>query len=430
MFALSALSAESLTLLPWLAAMVLLLFASAMFSASEAAYFSLRWRDRRALRAGNTAQQLADGLLNRPDLLLSVVLFWNLVVNVTYFTIASIVGLYLRNLPARGPGTAWAFSAAALLTIIFLGEMLPKSIAVLHARRLAALLAVPLTVAVRLAAPLIRVLQGVQLTSLRLFWPSFQPEPLLHLNDLERAVEMSTSDSQLIEHEKAALRNIVLLSDIRVDEWMRPRTQFRLFRPPVSLKDLGNQLTPSGYLLITSPHGEDVVGAVPLTRMAHIPQSNLERYADDVVILPWISTVADAWDALRRQNCQVAAIVNEFGETIGILTLDDILDTVFAYQPSRSRLLLGRKPIHDLAPGKWLVAGITSLRRFERYLQMTLPPSKSVTMAGVVQEELQRLATAGDRCRWGDFELKVIEAPQRGHMLIEVTLLSKEGEKE
>jgi putative hemolysin len=103
---------------------------------------------------------------------------------------------------------------------------------------------------------------------------------------------------------------------------------------------------------------------------------------------------------------------------------------VFAYQPSRSRLLLGRKPIHDLAPGKWLVAGITSLRRFERYLQMTLPPSKSVTMAGVVQEELQRLATAGDRCRWGDFELKVIEAPQRGHMLIEVTLLSKEGEKE
>jgi putative hemolysin len=109
-----------------------------------------------------------------------------------------------------------------------------------------------------------------------------------------------------------------------------------------------------------------------------------------------------------------------------VLTVEDILDTIFAYQPSRSKLVLDRKPIHDLAPGKWLVAGITSLRRLERYLKMELPPSKSVTVAGVVQEEMQRLAAAGDRCRWGRFELHVLEAPQRGHILIELTLLERE----
>ena len=58
-------------------------------------------------------------------------------------------------------------------------------------------------------------------------------------------------DTPLIEQERATLRNIVMLSDIRAEEWMRPRTQFVTFRPPVSLADLQGKMTPSGYLLIT-----------------------------------------------------------------------------------------------------------------------------------------------------------------------------------
>ena len=86
-----------LEVLPWLIAMVVLIACSAFFSASEAALFSLRQQDRRFLKAGTRAQRLAADLLDDPDRLLSAVLFWNLLVNVAYFTITSIVSLGLER---------------------------------------------------------------------------------------------------------------------------------------------------------------------------------------------------------------------------------------------------------------------------------------------------------------------------------------------
>ena len=91
-------------------------------------------------------------------------------------------------------------------------------------------------------------------------------------------------------------------------------------------------------------------------------------------------------EELFNSDSEVAAIVNEYGDTIGILTREDILDTVFNFSPSRSMLLMNKKPIHDIADGEWIVAGVTSLRRLQRYLGIPLPASKSITVGGVVQE--------------------------------------------
>lgn len=412
---------------PWLAAMLVLLGCSAFFSASEAALFYLGWQQRRKLRRGTWRQQLADQLLNDPDRLLSAVLFWNLVANMAYFAIVSVVTLSFESGSER---KAVLFSAGALFTMIFVSELLPKSLAVLNAPFVATLVAPPMKLAVRAADPIMPVLQLINLLSRRLLWPNYSREHALSLDDLQRAIELSTTDAKLIEQETAALRNIVLLTDIRVDEWMRPRTQYRTFQFPVSWEDFRGEMTPSGFVLLADPESDEVTAAIRMDELLYIDPAQLASHASDVAVLPWCATVADAFEAMRERDLEVTAVVNEFGETIGILTMDDVLDTVFSYHPSRSRLLLDRKPIHDLGPGKWLVAGVTSQRRFARYLGRELPPSKSVTMAGVVQEELQRLALTGDECDWGPFHLKVLEAPQRGHMLIEVTLREEEESPE
>ncbi|MEX0818702.1 MAG: hemolysin family protein [Pirellulaceae bacterium] len=412
-------------LVPWLIAMLVLIVCSGFFSASEAALFSLRLRDREQLANGSVSQQMAARLLDDPDRLLSAVLFWNLVVNMLYFAIVSVVGLRLEREPGIGHTYPAAFAVASLLGIIFFSEMLPKSVGVLSNRKLAALMGAPLTIAVRILDPVMPTLRVVNLLSRRMIWPGFKSEPYLEVSDLERAISLSTTDAKLVEQEQAALRNIVLLSDIRVDEWMRPRTQFLTFRPPVSLADLNGQMTPSGYMMITEPDSEEVESAIHLKELFDVPQERLEHYAEPVLYVPWCATVADALQEMQRRNRQVAAVVNEYGETCGILTFEDILDTVFSYSPSRSRLLLDQKPIHDLGPGMWLVAGVTPLRRLSRYLDLSLPPSKNVTVRGVVQERLGKLAEEGDVCDWGPFRMRVLEAPQRGHMLIELQLLQR-----
>ena len=229
---------------PWLLVMLLLIGASAFFSGSEAAMFYLRTKDIRRLQKGDTAQRIAAGLLSDPDRLLTAVLFWNLVINVTYFAVVSIIGLRLHNDPAAGDVVAAGFSFFALLTIIFFSEMLPKSVAVLRSRRLAEWIAIPLAICVRVIDPLMPLLRTVNLLSRRLIWPNFHAEPYIEVSDVERAIELSTTDAALVEQEQQVLQNIVELSNTRVDELMRPRMVFMAFRPPVTLEDIAEELPP------------------------------------------------------------------------------------------------------------------------------------------------------------------------------------------
>jgi CBS domain containing-hemolysin-like protein len=140
-----------------------------------------------------------------------------------------------------------------------------------------------------------------------------------------------------------------------------------------------------------------------------------------VICVPWCATVADVLQQLRRTDLEVAVVVNEFGETIGIVTFADILATLFHENPSRSDRLLDLDPIQDVAQGTWHVTGMTSLRRLARHFEAQLPETTNVTVGGVIQDLLQRLAEEGDCVDWGDFRFRVLEAPRRGQLLIEMT---------
>lgn len=417
------------SLFPWLVTMALLLVCSAFFSASEAALFFLQPRDRRLLASGNPAERMAASLLKRPERLLSAVLFWNLVINIAYFSLSSICAIKLERIPALGQSAAFGFAMASLLAIIFFSEMLPKSFAVLKPALLAKTVSFPLSLAVRVVDPIMPLLQSVNLISTRLIWPGFQAEAEIDVSDLERAIEHSGSDPTVIRQEQAVLQNVVQLSNILVEEWMRPRTQFVHFRPPVSLADLDGEVPASGYLLVTEPDSEDIAKAIRLDNQYDLPETNLEQLAEQVLYLPWCATVADALEKMAHRDREVTVVVNEYGDTIGILTIEDILETVFVYSPSRTHRLLDLPPIEEVGPDRWQVPGIMSLRQLSRRFEFELPDTDSVTVRGIIQEKLQRLAKRGDECEWGPLLLKVIDVPQRGVLLVEVTLMNRrEGE--
>jgi len=132
--------------------------------------------------------------------------------------------------------------------------------------------------------------------------------------------------------------------------------------------------------------------------------------------------VAETLEAMQNRNRQVAVVVNEHGEKIGAITFEDILDTIFSRAPSRSKRLLKRVPIKKLSPGVWQVTGMTSIRRLARHFHVETPAGKSVTVAGIVQETLERFPQAGDECDWGPFHFQVVEVPARGQIVVLLTL--------
>ena len=403
--------------------MAVLMASSCFFSASEAALFYLQPRDRREMKSGTRGEKVATQLLKDPDRLLSAILFWNLVINISYFSISSIVAIQIEGSNPQGQTGAIAFAASSLLAIIFFSEMLPKSVAVLKPRSLAASFSVILAVSVRIVDPLMPWLQTVNLVSRRIIWPGFQPEPFLEISDLERAIEHSGNDAALIEQEQRVLQNIVSLSKIRVEEWMRPRTQFVSFQPPVKLSDLHGQVPASGYLLVTEKGSSEIEKAIRLDNRYYLDDDNLERLAEPVLYLPWCATVADALEKMSHRDREVTVIVNEFGDTIGILTIEDILETAFAYTPSRSSRLLDMPALEKIGENTWRVSGIMSLRQLARHFRVAVPETYSVTVGGVIQEIKQRLAEKGDTCDWGPFQFTVVEAALRGSMLVELKII-------
>jgi putative hemolysin len=309
---------------------------SAFFSGGEACLFSLRQPDRQKLATGTRAQRLAVALLEAPDRLLSAVLFWNLMVNMTYFAVASIVSFRLERFRCRQslalPVRGW---------LVVKSDSLQRDAAQDAGGPLGADAGWLLRAAVGRRSAVgeshLARLQLMTLFSRRLIWPRFQPEPYLEISDLGRAIDVSTTDAQLAEQEQMVLNHIVAMSDIRLEEWMRPRTQFLSFRPPVDWPDLEGRMTPSGYLLVTDQEGAEVCGAVDLLELYELPRGNVDRDAAPIVYLPWCATLADAFQQLYQQDRDVAAVVNEFGDTIGVLTYEDISGRRVHRQPQPQR---------------------------------------------------------------------------------------------
>ncbi|MEM6330690.1 MAG: CNNM domain-containing protein [Planctomycetota bacterium] len=395
---------------PHLTAMAALAAASGVFSCSEAALFYLGREDREQMRRGARGERAAVALLAQPDRLLTAILFWNLAINMAYFSLASMVALGVRR--AGGAGGATAVSLGALMLMIVVSEMLPKNFGVLLSRRLAALLGLPLAAATRLVDPLLPTLQAVSNACGRLVAPRFTSEPYMELTDLERAITLSGKDPTLVEQEQHILSRIVALAETPVEEVMRPRKHYLAFTPPVTSADLDGQPTPSGYLLITERDSEEIAAALPLERAAILPiGQRLDYHAAAVALVPWSATAAAVLSEMRRLGRRVAAVLNEMGETIGIVTVEDLLGQVLHPEPAARHPRDRPGRLVAVGGGAWQATGRTTLRRIAKQLEVELPATKSVTLGGLMQEQLHRVPAAGDSLLWGGFVWRV--APQQ-----------------
>ncbi len=398
-----------------------LLTLSGFFSGSEAAFFSLSPSQKRQLgkTRSHRTERIAGKLLIRPERLLMGILFWNLAINIGYFSLVSKASLEI-SAAGEGEGNAAALTIVALFAIVLFGEFLPKSMAVTYPVAAVRLVALPLALAIRLVDVFLPAIKLVNEASRRVIWPGFKAESYLELADLDRAIELSTDDAQLFDQERQVLRNVIRLSEIRVEEWMRPRTQYQTFTPPVSFEQLAGRKTPSGYMLITDADGREIISVVDLASLTPNQGLDIAQYKVPVVVVPWCATIADALKRLMEHGRRVAVIVNEYGETIGVLTWEEIIEAILHSETGQSYRDLARADIHAQEDGSWLATGMTKLRRLERVIGRRLSTASGLTIGGVIQEQLHRLPEKGDVCLFQGLQLEVLEAGLRGESLVRI----------
>jgi CBS domain containing-hemolysin-like protein len=401
--------------------MFILMVLSAFFSCCEASFFSLGQTDRSLLKAGGSVSRLAVRLLENSERLLNSILLGNLSVNLLTFTISSIVTFKLQQ--QGRADLAGLIAVGSLLAVILFCEVLPKNVGVLAPRFFVLLWAVPLSLVVRFLQPVLPILRVTNILSRRLFCPHFLAEPYLRIGDLERAVERSGEDAALLKREQRVLQNIVSISDIRTEELMRPRSLLKTFHPSVSfeqiLESLQGKLPRSGYCLLTEADSDEIAAALSFIQFPMLSaDSAWENQFEPIIYVPWSSSVAEVFDRLQRENRNVAVVINEFGETVGILTLDDIIEIIFTREQGRSRRLLNQIELKRIAPECWQLNGLTSLRRLQRKFGVSFDGYSSLTVGGLIREMLERLPKTGDICRVGSLEFHVMEVSEGNDLTV------------
>jgi len=396
----------------WLRPLLLaLLLCSAFFSAAEAALFGLTPTEKK------TASHSALELLREPRALLATILAANLVVNTLYFAFAA------RLWPGRQGWQGIGFGLAVLVTLLLFGEILPKILA-LRARRTMTRLAAPVLRALvllidPLTRPLMWILEGVH-RALSLW---IRPEGGITTDVLARVLERGAAEGARHEREADFLTGIIELEDLRVREIMLPRVDALFLdvsgeeRERVTREALGRRLT---WLPVVDGEPDRILGRVNLRDLVRHPERPIRALLVPVQFVPEVATALDVLRTLRDDHTSEAVVVDEFGGTAGVVTVEDAFEHVLG--DLRVEGEEHRPKVVPLGAGRFRVPGELSIREWNEAFGMEVVPREFETVGGFVTALLGRIPRAGDQVRLGELELSVHEVHRRRVLTVDLGL--------
>ncbi|MEZ6243562.1 MAG: hemolysin family protein [Phycisphaerales bacterium] len=400
-------------MLPFLLTLPFLMLASALASASETALFSLTRTDRQALRErAPHAAAAVERLLARPRTLLIQVLLLNMVVNVTYFVITSVI-----TLRADAPAVRVAISVGGVLAIILVGEVLAKLLASAMRRPFSTLIAAPMLALQGLLWPVLIVLdKGVIAPLSRLVHePKHARGQHAPARELETLIDAAAHQGALSARERQLLREVVALSRIRVREVMTPRVDLEWLPESCTraevLETAARARQTTLPLCDDSPDAGvtallDVNAYLADTRAGATPRD----HARAPLFVPEQATLDGLLSQLTRRGEHIAIVVDELGAIAGVVEIEDIADEILSglatpdEDASESAMMVA---LHEwIAPGRLPVRELVEMFPAAAH-ELDDVPTRVSTIAGLMQSRLGRLPHEGDSVRVGALEITV-----------------------
>lgn len=308
---------------------VLLLFCSAMISGSEVAFFSMGPQHINDLKEQPQGKELLVlKLLEKPDRLLASILISNNFVNVGIVIIASFVTDTLFNF-SESPILGFLIQVLVITFLLLLfGEIIPKVYANRFATSFARRMAFPLTLIDKAFQPLIFILvRSTRLVNRRLAGRVKN----ISMDDLSEALDLTTD---VVQNEKEMLEGIVRFSNLEASEIMKPRTDVTAVELNTDLKSLTQIIIESGYSRIPVYEGTfDKLKGILYVKdlLPHLNQKekfNWQQLIREPFFVPETKKINDLLKEFQEKKIHVAIVVDEYGGTEGIVTMEDILEEV------------------------------------------------------------------------------------------------------
>ena len=396
-----------------------LIMGSGFFSASETALMRLgRYRLRHLARHGHRGARLAERLLQRPDRVLGIILLGNNFLNILSSVVTTMLALRLG-------GDSTVAIATGILTFVMLivAEIAPKTLAALKPERLAFGASYVLVVLLKVLYPFVWILNLCANGLLRLFG--------LRLGNVEdsgltreelRSLVMESGMHQA--RRQQMLLGVLELEEATVEDVMVPRSQIEGIDIDQDKDAVRRQIAASrhSHLPLFRSRIEDTVGVLNMRELAvnlvetGFDPAQLQALSHETYFIPEGTTLARQLVNFRQRNQGWALVVDEYGDILGVLTLENVLQEI------AGELSQVRQDEQDVIiredDGSLLIPGYLGVKRVNKHLGWKLPTDGPRTLNGLVLEQLETMPESGARVDINGHRAEIVETNKSGVVLL------------
>ncbi len=369
-----------------------------------------RYRLRHLVRKNHTAAKRTHRLLERPDRLIGVILIGNNFVNILASALATLVAVRLWG----DSGIAIATLGLTVVVLIF-GEVTPKTVAALYPEKIAFPASFILTPLLKLFYPLVVVLNWVCSFLLRPFGikPGQAAEDQLNVEELRTIV---TDPGMLLpQKRRGMLLGILDLENVRVDDIMVPRNEVIGIDIDDDIKDILDQLRACQHTRLPVFRGDvnNLVGMLHMRKVARllsqeeVNKAILMQETTEPYYVPESTPLHTQLFNFQKSKERVALVVDEYGDILGLVTLEDILEEIvgdFTTDVSDSS--------PDITPqqdGSYIIDGSASIRDINRSLGWKLPTEDARTINGLITEIMEFIPESSVCLKVGEYRFEILQ---------------------
>lgn len=401
-----------------LGALLLLIIFGAWFSAAETSMMAInRYRLNNLVRKGNKSAKLTSRLLAKVDKLLGSILFGNTLLNVAAAAIANVV---VMRLFGTGELTLLLGTLALTFVLLVFSEIMPKILAASHPERIALPSGYLLAPLITLFHPVVSVATAIVKGLLGIFGIKVhtdRSQQKMTLDEL-RGLVLDAEHFLPRKHQKMLL-NLVDLERITVNDVMVPRNQIEALDINASADELRQQIITCHHTLLPvyADTPSNIVGILHLKRVPVLLQEtilNVEQLRgilNEPYFIPSDTPLLKQLQQFQERHARLSLVVDEYGELLGLVTLENILEEIVGEFTTQSPAQSGKFLRQD--DGSILLEGSSSLRELNRKLGLHLPLESAKTLNGLILEHLEDIPEAGTSLKIMGYPIEIIQTQDR-----------------
>lgn len=376
-----------------------------------------RYRLNSLVRKGNRSARLASRLLGKVDKLLGSILLGNTLLNVAS---AAVTNIIILRLFGQDDVAILLGTLAITFALLVFSEIMPKVIAASYPERIALPASYVLTPLITLFHPVVSVATALVkgfLWLLRIRIQTDQSKQKMTLEEL-RGLVLDAEHFMPRKHQKMLL-NLVDLERITVNDVMIPRNQIEALDINAEPAELRQQIITCHHTLLPvyADAPSNIIGILHIKRAPALLQEaaldivQLRETLHEPYFIPSDTPLLKQLQQFQERHTRLGLVVDEYGELLGLVTLENILEEIVGEFTTQSPAQAGKFLRQE--DGSFLLEGSSSLRELNRKLGLHLPLKGAKTLNGLILEHLEDIPETGTSLKIAGYPIEIIQTQDR-----------------